>query len=388
LEIISGCSIDTLIQKVKESNLPQKEIDRCVNLRKKEFPEGIPECSSDSLRFSLLAYMGQGTNINLDIKRVVGYRHFCNKLWNAVKFALMYFPTDFKPAPDLLKLPLSFADRWVLSALSEAARDINEAFEHFNFGEAMNIIYDFWLHKLCDVYLEAVKPALQSKSDPAIMNAAHNTLYKCLLYGLRLLHPAMPFITEELYQRLPAPEAKTDSISTSPFPAFEPEFCHADYAGLMDLLMDVVQSTRSMISTLNISPKNRPKMEIACKDEPKLPFFGQNASLIGTLAKIGEVEVHKDHSLEGCIMHVINPSISLYLQVKGMIDVKTEVGRLQKKVGQLEGMVTKIKQKMSVKNYEEKVPEEVRKENKEKLEVTMHEVTTLKTCIEDLQKMA
>eukprot|EP01022_Parablepharisma_sp_SALTPOND_P000803 TRINITY_DN105074_c1_g1_i1.p1 TRINITY_DN105074_c1_g1~~TRINITY_DN105074_c1_g1_i1.p1 ORF type:complete len:1027 (+),score=129.76 TRINITY_DN105074_c1_g1_i1:1225-4305(+) len=388
LEIINGCSLEVLLKKVKESNLPQKEIDRCINLRKKEFPDGIPQCSSDSLRFSLLAYMNQGTNINLDIKRVVGYRHFCNKLWNAVKFALMYIPKDFKPASDLLQLPLSFADKWVLSALSDTVREVNEDYESFNFGNAMNSLHDFWLHKLCDVYLEAVKPSLQAKADPKVMNAAHNTLYKCVHAGLRLLHPAMPFITEELFQRLPGPEAKTDSISTSPFPAFEAQYYHADYAALMDLLMDVVQSTRSMISTLNISPKNRPKMEIACKDESKLPFFGENASLISTLAKIGEVETRKDHALEGCIMHVINPNISLYLQVKGMIDVKTEVARLEKKVGQLEGMAKKIQQKMSVKNYETKVPEEVRKENNEKLNNTMHEIDVLKTCIVDLQKMA
>ena len=387
LEIINGCTIDALLQKVKESNLPQKEIDRCFNLRKKEFPDGIPECSSDSLRFSLLAYMNQGTNINLDIKRVVGYRHFCNKLWNAVKFALMYIPPDFKPAPDLLQLPLTFADKWVLSALSETARTINDDFEHFNFGDAMNALHDFWLHKLCDVYLEAVKPALQSKADPKVMNAAHNTLYKCIYQGLCLLHPAMPFVTEELFQRLPAAETRPESISLAKFPEFEPQFFHADYAGLMDLLMDVIQSTRSMIATLNIPSKFKPKMEIACLDEPKLPFFGQNAALISTLAKIGEVESRKEHAMEGCIMHVINPSIGLYLQVKGMIDVKKEVERLEKKVGQLEGMMTKIKQKMSVKGYEEKVPEEVRKENKEKLETTTHEINTLKECIKDLQKM-
>jgi len=388
LEIIEGCPLDALVKKIKESNLPQKEIDRSMNLRKKEFPDGIPQCSSDSLRFSLLVYMNQGTNINLDIKRVVGYRHFCNKLWNAVKFALMYLPADFKPEKDLLSLPLSFSDKWILSALSETAKEVNENFESFNFGNAMNVIYDFWLHKLCDVYLEAVKPALQSKTDAKAVYAAQNTLYKCLNYGLKLLHPAMPFITEELYQRLPSPESKANSISQDKFPEFEPAFYHADYNGLMDLMFDVVQSTRSMLSTLNIPTKFKPKMEINCSDESKLGFFAENAIVISTLSKIGDVEVKKEHALEGCIMHVINPQIKLYLQVKGTIDPKTEIARLEKKITQLDGMVTKIKQKMKVKGYEEKVPEEVRKENKEKLDTTIHEMEALKECIADLAKMA
>ena len=210
LEIINGCSLDALLQKIKESNLPQKEIDRCMNLRRKEFPKGIPQCSSDALRFSLMTYMSQGTNINLDIKRVIGYRHFCNKMWNAVKFALMYLPADFKPVADMSELSFSFSDKWILSALNETVKNVDKNYEEFNFGFAMNGLYDFWLHKLCDIYLEAVKPALQAKAEPKIMIAAQNTLYKCIHICLLLLHPAMPFITEALYLSLPSTESKCD----------------------------------------------------------------------------------------------------------------------------------------------------------------------------------
>lgn len=387
LEIIKGCSLETLIQKIKESNLPQSEIDRSMNLRKKEFPKGIPQCSSDALRFSLLAYMNQGTNINLDIKRVVGYRHFCNKLWNAIKFALMYLPPEFKPEADVSILPLSFAEKWILSALSETIRDVNKHYEEFNFGLAMSALHDFWLHKLCDVYLEAAKPALQSKTDPKVASTAQNALYKCLYAGLCLLHPAMPFITEELYQRLPSPESRADSIILTPFPEFEAKLYNAEYAGQMDLLMNTVQSVRSMAAALNIPSKHRPKMEITCKEEAKVPFFVENGKLITTLAKVGEAEVSKEHSLDGCIMHVVNPNVTIYLQVKGIIDIKTEITRLKKKVDQLKDFAKKIEQKMAVKDYEQKVPESVRKENNEKLEATKNELETLTKCIEDLEKM-
>eukprot|EP00826_Nyctotherus_ovalis_P038657 TRINITY_DN3635_c0_g1_i10.p1 TRINITY_DN3635_c0_g1~~TRINITY_DN3635_c0_g1_i10.p1 ORF type:complete len:978 (+),score=313.38 TRINITY_DN3635_c0_g1_i10:214-3147(+) len=388
LEIINGCALETLIQKVKGSSLPQPEVDRSVNLLRKEFPKGIPQCSSDALRFTLLSYMNQGTNINLDIKRVIGYRHFCNKLWNALKFALIYLPADFKPEADVSALPLGFAEKWILSALAETVRDTGKHYEEFNFGLAMNGLYDFWLHKLCDVYLEAAKPALQSKTDLKAANAAQNALYKCLYIGLCLLHPAMPFITEELYQRLPSPESRADSIFLTPFPEFEAKYYNADYAGQMEQLMGAVQSVRSMIATLNIPSKNRPKMAIVCKDETKLQFFSENAALISTLAKVGDAEVCKELALEGCIMHVLNPGVTIYLQVKGIIDIKNEIERLKKKIGQLEGFAKKIEQKMGVKDYEQKVPEDVRKENKEKHETTLHEIEALKKCIEDLEKMS
>lgn len=259
-------------------------------------------------------------------------------------------------------------------------------------------MYDFWLHKLCDVYLEVVKPVIYSKTDPAGTEAAVNTLYRCLHGALRLTHPTMPFLTEELYQRLPAPEFKGESICIAPFPVFEPALFNPEYAGQMELAMNVIQNARSMIATLNIASKYKPKMLIHCRDDTKLEFFCQNTGLISTLAKIGEVEAKKEKAMDGCIMHVVTPLIDLYLQVKGIIDPKTEVSfiliislqvaRLEKKVKQLEGMITKISQKMAVKDYETKVPEEVRNENKEKLENTKAEIAALQTCITDLKKIA
>ena len=385
MEIINGAPLESLIQRIKEANLPQKEIDRCINLKKKEFPKGIPQCSNDALRFSLLAYMNQGTNINLDIKRIMGYRRFCNKIWNAVKFALMYIPNDFKPADDLSQLPLSFIDKWILSLLTETSRDINKNFEKFNFGHAMNTLHDFWLHKLCDIYLEGVKPELQTKSNPILQNAAHNTLYKCIDSGLRLLHPTMPFLTEELFHRLPYQESKPASILLTPFPEFEQELYRPEHAKQMDLIMNVVQSIRSTLSTLNIPFKDKPKLEIVCKE--KFDCLEQNNKLIATLARIGEVECNEKHSLEGCIMNLVNPSITTYLQVKGIIDVKNELNRLSNKLNQLEKTASNLEKKINAKTYQLKVPEEIKRRNDEKFADALNEINILKKYILDLEKI-
>lgn len=200
LEVLDGCDLDTLTKKLYESNLPQSEVAKAVIDKTKKFPDGIPECGTDGLRFTLLAYMVQ-SSINLDVARVVGYSQFCNKLWNIAKFALGNFPEGFQPAADGVKSQtqhLSLPDKWILSRLSKMIESTNADFHAYKFGDVVNNLFDFWKKDLADVYLEAMKPVMQSGSEEG-KTAARNTLFLCLDYGLRMLHPAMPYITEELW---------------------------------------------------------------------------------------------------------------------------------------------------------------------------------------------
>lgn len=160
------------------------------------------------------------------MNRVVGYKHFCNKLWNATRFALQHFPEGFH-AQGLRMHQLTWIDRWVLHRLSECCRCTNEAFEKFELGDAVKATYNFWLYELCDVYLELLKPRLAKQ--PNMTNNAHDTndallalevLFICFDYGLRLLHPMMPFVTEELYQRLPPSAAHRESICIAAYPQY------------------------------------------------------------------------------------------------------------------------------------------------------------------------
>ena len=220
LEVVDSCTLDVLLRKLDDSNLPVAEIKRAKNLKKKDFPDGIPECGTDALRFALLAYMVQ-SSINLDVKHVVGYREFCNKLWNIIKFGLSNFPADFKPRKngvEGLEKQLSLSDKWILTRLAQLVESTNANFENFRLGEMVNNLYDFWKKELAAVYLEALKPVMKG-NDAKRKEAALNTLYICLDYGLKMLHPSMPFITEELFQRLPHdPATAPESICIAPFP--------------------------------------------------------------------------------------------------------------------------------------------------------------------------
>lgn len=191
-----------------------------VITKQKDFPNGIPECGTDALRFALLSYMVQ-SSINLDVKRVVGYREFGNKLWNIVKFGMSNFPAGFEPSVTGIKdhaQHMSLADKWILGKLNQLVQSTNQHFTDYKFGDMVNGLYDFWKKELADVYLEAIKPVMKSDNQ-ANKNAALNTLYLCLDQALKMLHPTMPYLTEELYQRLPHhAELRSDSICVSKFP--------------------------------------------------------------------------------------------------------------------------------------------------------------------------
>jgi valyl-tRNA synthetase len=249
LEVMDGCELDVLLQKLTDSNLPESEVAKFTAKKKQQFPDGLPECGTDSLRFAMLAYMSQ-SSINLDVKRVIGYREFCNKLWNINRFALSNFDkvegfVPFANGKTFADLKLSHSDKWILTRLSKLIVQVNKNFEEYRFGDMTDGLYAFWRKELADFYLEAIKPVMNSE-DAAAKEAALTTLYVCLDCALKMLHPTMPYLTEELYQRLPhAPGTAAESICIAEFPkdmvSFEKENIEADLA----LIRQTVGAIRS-----------------------------------------------------------------------------------------------------------------------------------------------
>lgn len=219
MDVINGISLEGLHQQLIDSNLDPKEIEKAKAGQKQDFPNGIPECGTDAMRFALCSYMTQARDINLDISRVQGYRFFCNKLWNATKFALMYFESgETYEIHNKITSKESKVDLWILSKLSNVIDIVNKSFENYEFATATQSCHNFWLYELCDNYLECLKPIFAS-DDKERKATARRVLFTCLDYGLRLLSPFMPFITEELFQRLPRKNTEIPSICVAPFPS-------------------------------------------------------------------------------------------------------------------------------------------------------------------------
>lgn len=253
MDVIAGISLADLHKKLEEGNLDPREIERAKAGQKEDFPNGIPQCGTDAMRFALLAYTSGGSDINLDILRVEGYRKWCNKLWNATRFALMKLGNYYKPRADIaLTGKESLADKWILSKLNQCIRKTNENLDQFNFMQATTSLYQFWLYELCDVYLETTKPVIDG-SDVAASESAKDVLYICLEAGLKLLHPFMPFVTEELYQRLPRrPTEEAPSIMVTRYPEPRDEWDNPKSETDWELINGVVSAARKLLMDYTI----------------------------------------------------------------------------------------------------------------------------------------
>ncbi|XP_069705537.1 valine--tRNA ligase isoform X1 [Periplaneta americana] len=518
MDVIKGISLENLHLQLYDSNLDPKEIEKAKEGQKQDYPNGIPECGTDALRFALCAYIKQGHDINLDILRVQGYRFFCNKLWNATRFALMYLGSDYKPSQNNVNVSLgtvsennkclnsskltdlqsiisnclshkevtksdriqevlntyladhsyldgftpsqtdvavfealggggggggstcdcssslcsatdkgrhphlkrwfnhiasygtdrrtfrltehrckegsnkfklvgneTVMDLWMLSRISNAVEICNKGFESYNFAAVTTACYDFWMYELCDVYLEYLKPVFQG-NDSAAISTAKTVLYKSLDVGLRILSPFMPFITEELYQRLPrVSEQDPPSICVAPYPDVdECPWRNVQIETELEFIDKIIRTVRSARSDYNLQNKVKTEAYIICSDEATSSTVNKYQSAVSTLAYCSKVELSSSPP-QGCAILTVSDKCEVHLLLKGLIDPAKELIKLQKKQEQLELQVNKLNQAMSAPGYHTKVPEDVRLANSEKLKQSEGELERLVSAVAALQ---
>jgi valyl-tRNA synthetase len=399
LDVIEGIDIEDLHAKLHKGNLDKSEIARAIKGQKEQFPKGIPICGTDGLRFALLAYTSQGRDINLDIQRVVGYRQFCNKLWNATRFALINLEDFELSSLDQIALleyeSLEIPQKWILSKLNAAIVKMDYAMESFDMSAATSVCYSFWLYELCDVYLELMKPIM--KADISLMGvkerkvSAQRVLYICIEIGLRLLHPMMPFVTEELWHRLPArslvPE-ETCSIMVQEFPTAREAWAQPAIEEAMSTTQMVIHAFRSISMSYNIT-KERPTCFVVCTKDEEAEFLTTLASEIEVLSSVGKISVVRDSTKVpiGGSVKVVSDSITAFMLLKGLVDPEKEITRLGKKKDKLLKQKIGYEKKMSIKDYEKKVPEDVRELNTSKFEALKVEIDTLQEAITTMETL-
>lgn len=388
MDVITGISLEGLHQQLLDSNLDPREIDKAKAGQKQDYPNGIPECGTDAMRFALCAYMTQARDINLDIMRVQGYRFFCNKLWNATRFALMYFTGEEKfDVIQTLSGSESSIDQWILSRLANCIDVSNKGFEKYEFAQATNACYDFWLYDLCDVYLECLKPVFQSGSEE-VKCAARKTLYTCLNLGLKLLSPFMPFITEELYQRLPRADAATvASICVAPYP--ELETCNWQNESLekdFEFVQRAAKVIRSARSDYNLPNKTKTEAHIVCTEDAVRATLERFSGDLATMC-YSQIVFVQDQPPAGCAILTVSGACIVHLVLKGLIEADKEIEKLGKKKEALAGTVGKLEEAMGKADYTTKVPEDVRKSNEEKLEQSKVEIERIIAAMETLKMM-
>ncbi|GJQ68710.1 Aats-val [Trypoxylus dichotomus] len=388
MDVINGISLEELHKQLYDGNLDPKEIEKAKLGQKQDYPEGIPECGTDALRFALCAICS-GRDINLDILRVQGYRFFCNKIWNATKFALTYFSKDFN-APSNFDLigNETCMDLWMLSRLASATVDANKGFETYDFVLVTSTIYNVCLYDLCDVYLEYLKPIFAGDNTDSI-RTAQVTLYRALETSLRLLSPFMPFITEELYQRLPRPKVIDEtipSICVSPYPEAEEQWKDELIEREVEFIQKIAKSIRSARSDYNLPNKTKTEVYIMCGDSNTEEIVRKFISALETLSYCSKVESNTTPP-EGCTIITVSNKCEVHLLLKGLIDPIKEITRMQKKIDFLTNTTTKLNQAMTISDYESKVPLDVQQNNIEKLKQTNVELERLHIALKSLKLM-
>jgi len=401
LEVILGCSLESLVKRLETGNLPKKEVLKSKEDLESDFPDGLPECGTDALRFGLLAYTVQGRDVNLDIKRVVGYRSFCNKLWNATRFALQFL-SDFQPTPtllpDLVKSgKMAARDLFILSRLTNTIESINNSLESYRFGDAQYSAYSFWIDDLCDVYLELIKPVVYDKTESNVDArwAAQASLWLSLEYGLRILHPMIPFVTEELWQRLPgrgtlgSNEAESIMISKYPDGKENGLTKNKKIEDAMVIIMKIVKACRSLRVSYNIPNKTLAKFYINVSPVIE-DVVNAQCDDIKNLGKGSAVEVNVEKKLiPKCVaMDVVDEDTTVLIDIKGIVDYDAEIKKQEKNLSKTLPALKKLEAKVSSAGYQKDAKEELKKKDKEKLEGLRKKVNDIQDAIANFQKFA
>ncbi|GMY07076.1 valine--tRNA ligase, mitochondrial 1 isoform X2 [Fagus crenata] len=390
LEVINGVSLEGLHKRLEEGNLDPRELTVAKEGQAKDFPNGIAECGADALRFALISYTAQSDKINLDIQRVVGYRQWCNKLWNAIRFALSRLGDDYVPPTNVNPDVLPFSCQWILSVLNKAISKTNTALEAYEFSDAASTVYSWWQYQLCDVFIEAIKPFFAG-NDPKFESArsfAQDTLWLCLDNGLRLLHPFMPYVTEELWQRLPSSRDRTgaESIMTFKYPSIVECWTNERVETEMDLVDSAVKSLRSLA---NERRERRPAFVLSRNDAYAKIISSHQLEII-TLANLSSLKVisENDPAPAGCAVSVVNESLSVYLELQGTLSPEAELEKIRKKTDEIRKQHERLSKVISASGYIEKVPTHIQQENVTKLASLMQELLSLEEAGQHIEAQA
>ncbi|MBN2569492.1 MAG: valine--tRNA ligase [Deltaproteobacteria bacterium] len=316
----------------------------------------IDKYGADAFRFTLAAFTAQGRDIKMSEKRIEGYRHFVNKIWNAARFSLINLEDYQDGCIELNPEDYSLCDRWIVSRLNQVTGDVTRCIDEYKFNDAAGKIYQFVWHELCDWYLEMAKPVLYGKNAPRKRHAARKTLLMVLTSTIKILHPFMPFVTEEIWQTLLKGEG---SIMVSAFPVEDDNLKDEAADKKVDLIMSVIGSIRNIRGVMHISPSKKLRVLLSVSEDELVPLIEEGRDYICDLAKLEELLIEgKVDEPEGVATGVIG-SISIFVYLEGIIDVKVEKKRLEKELAKIEKDITFLSRKLDNRDFMEKATQEI-----------------------------
>lgn len=333
----------------------------------------IDEYGTDAFRFTLAAFAAQGRDIRLSEDRIEGYRNFVNKIWNASRFALMNlegYSDEGLPA----KSELDLADRWILSRFNSVVGDVTSQLDSYRYNEAAAAIYRFVWHEFCDWYIEMIKPALYDKEGPGRKKAVQAVLAHLLKSTYRLLHPFMPFVTEELHGYI---TGGAGGIMKCEFPSVDKSFLDKGSEDKMELIMGVIKGVRNIKGEMGVPPSAEVEMQIRGGRKDALADLSENIRYIKSLARLSSFSFIDGSAPEGAAMAVVE-DMEVYVPLKGIVDFDEEEKRLKKEIAKVEKEMEFLNRKLSNEDFLERAPAAVVEKNREKVD----EFTSTKSKLE------
>ena len=377
IDLIDGIGLDALVEKRTSGLMNPKQAESIAKKTRKEFPEGIPAFGADALRFTFASLASPGRDIKFDLNRCDGYRNFCNKLWNATRFVLMNvhghdLALDHQqqpntgacavPAGDEARLKFSFADRWIVSQLQRVEAEIEQHFADYRFDLLAQAIYKFVWDEFCDWYLEIAKVEIQT-GDDARQRGARRTLVRVLEAVLRLAHPLLPFITEELWQTVaPIAGRKThESIMLAAYPRADLARLDAASEARIERLKALTYACRNLRGEMNVSPAQRMPLLVAGGGAEIAEF----APILQALAKLSEVQIVDDMPADALAPVAVVGETRLMLKVE--IDIAAERERLAREIDKLEKQIAIARSKLDNDSFVARAPAAVVAQEKQRM---------------------
>jgi valyl-tRNA synthetase len=385
IDLIDGIDLESLVNKRTSAMMQPQLAKKIEKATREEFPDGIPAFGADALRFTFTALAGHGRDIKFDLGRCEGYRNFINKLWNAARFTLMNTGEEKLPAP--AEHELDVLSRWILSRLTHTIVEVDRALADYRFDLAARALYEFVWNEFCDWYLELSKPALAEDADPVTARATRHTLATVLERTLRLLHPFVPFVTEEIWQKVRVPAGiETESIMVTPWP----ETMTIDEEAVADAewLKAIISAIRSARTELNLAPgKPMPLMVQLgeAEDHKRLEHF---AELIRRLARIEAIDRVPDDRDSGDCAVALAGNLRLLIPLAGLVDIGEELARINKQLERERKGLEQVQKKLANERFVENAPAEVVDKERQRLADHQTTVAELEAQVEKLERLA
>nr|MDJ0807726.1 class I tRNA ligase family protein [Gammaproteobacteria bacterium] len=397
IDVIDGIDLESLVAKRTSGMMQPHLAERIERLTRKNIPNGIPAFGTDALRFTFAALAATGRDIKLDMGRIEGYRNFCNKLWNATRYVMMNVegmdlgigtPRTGHSEP-IAEIERSLADRWILSRLQKVKQTVDDAIQNYRFDHAAQAIYEFTWNEYCDWYLELSKPILNSDAtSEAEKRGTRRTLIRVLENLLRLTHPIMPFITEEIWQRVkPLAGVEGETIMTQPFPVARLSLINEEAEREMNWVMQFILGIRKIKGEMNIAPAKPVPVLLANANETDRQWVEAHRLFLDFLARTESIQVLEADDDEPESATALVGEMKILIPLSGLIDKDAEIKRLEKEIGKLTNEVARTEKKLANPNFVDKAPEAVVKKERDKLGEAEKALTNLQTQLEKISSL-